>query len=103
MSNLISKEDNELLRSIKQSFLQTEVHVKSLNLFLKFIFFENEKYHQVTIRDLEGFTEDQMGASGGSEMDGMMGNLLSSLLGGGEGSTSGGEEGIEKLMKSIMV
>ena len=35
-------------------------------------------------------------------MDGMMGNLLSSLLG-GEGSASGGDGDIEKLMKSIMV
>ena len=85
-------------------------------MFTKFIFFENPGFFEVSLRELENFTEQKMNDyknSGAGGMDGMM-KLFSGLMGGDEeggagdlaGLFGGGGEGgeqqhIEEMMKSL--
>lgn len=82
-----SKNQSKMLRNLKQPCLRE---------YVKFVFFEDSALQRVQLRDLEEFNESQMQVyrqqtqEQTSGLDGMMEQLLSSMLGGDSSSLDGG-------------
>ena len=92
------QENNLLIQNLGKSLLPKENGVEGceivathLKQFIKFVYFEQDKFFPIPLSDFENFTEElipkESGEGGG--LDGMMGQLLSGLMGGGGAQESG--------------